>query len=304
MGSGPDEVRTSKQTIRRFDASEEMQMERPIQFWKLIPLGGILAGALAGQTPAPPAGSPHPAASTVEVPSGTEEAVRERASEFYRLQIEGKFRQAEALVCEESKDVYYDAEKERWKSLKIQGVTFTAPQAARVSVALGNEMKTPQGTFPVEVPMVSVWHEKQGQWCLSMPKPGTGEKITPWGVMKAGPGGTGKLPTAKPVSVGSIQSGVQLSKKVIRFDPATPSSDVVTISNRLDGSIQIEVNTVPLNGLTWKVVSPMVKSQGSTQLEVSYDPSKAVGQPASRKLMVTIHPINLVQDVAVEFQKK
>lgn len=304
MGSGPDEVRTSKQTIRRFDASEEMQMERPIQFWKLIPLGGILAGALAGQTLAPPAASPHPATSTVEVPSGTEESVRARASEFYRLQIEGKFRQAEALVCEESKDVYYDAEKERWKSLKIQGVTFTAPQTARVSVALGNEMKTPQGTFPMEVPMVSVWHEEQGQWCLSMPKPGTGEKITPWGVMKAGSGGTGKLPTAKPVSVGSIQSGVQLSKNVIRFDPTKASTDVVTISNHLEGSIQVEVNAVPLNGLTWKVISPMVKSQGTTQLEVSYDPSLAREEPANRKLKVTVIPLNLVRDVTVEFQKK
>ena len=53
-----------------------------------------------GQTSAPPA-----EASPPEV----EQALCARIGEFYQDQVGGKFRQAEALVAEETKDYFYSA---------------------------------------------------------------------------------------------------------------------------------------------------------------------------------------------------
>ena len=57
-------------------------------------------GMCVGQTSAPPAEAPSP-----EV----DQALRARIAEFYQDHVGGKFRQAEALVAEETKDYFYSA---------------------------------------------------------------------------------------------------------------------------------------------------------------------------------------------------
>ena len=53
-----------------------------------------------GQTSAPPAEAP---------PPEVDQALRARISEFYQDHVDGKFRQAEALVAAETKDSFYGA---------------------------------------------------------------------------------------------------------------------------------------------------------------------------------------------------
>ena len=69
--------------------------------WIIFP---TIAVTSAAQTPATPA---------------SEKALRARVSEFFQLQVDKKFRQAEALVATESRDDYYDSSKPKMESFKI-----------------------------------------------------------------------------------------------------------------------------------------------------------------------------------------
>ncbi len=72
-----------------------------------------------------------------KAPPGVEEALRARVSEYYTLFGQSKFRQAEALVTEESKDTFYTMNKSRHMGFAIKGVTFTDDvKGARALVTL------------------------------------------------------------------------------------------------------------------------------------------------------------------------
>lgn len=90
-------------------------------------------------------------------PAGVDEALRARILEFYRLEQEGRFRQAEGLVCEESRDRYYDMEKRRWTSVElIQTLYEDNFTKARATMALGTTMNTFSGPLPVKAPLTSL----------------------------------------------------------------------------------------------------------------------------------------------------
>ena len=72
-----------------------------------------------------------------KAPPGVEEALHARVSEYYTLFGQSKFRQAEALVTEESKDAFYTMNKSRHMGFTISGVTFADDvKSARVLVTL------------------------------------------------------------------------------------------------------------------------------------------------------------------------
>src|ERR1700691_5106919 len=72
----------------------------------LFPVAAVTAWA---QQPAPAAAE-------------AEAALRARVEQFYQLQVDKKFRQAEALVAEESKDDYYNRSKPDIKGFSIQEI--------------------------------------------------------------------------------------------------------------------------------------------------------------------------------------
>ncbi len=65
------------------------------------------------------------AATTTQAPmSEAETALRARVGEFYQLLVDKKFRQAESLVVEDSKDMYYNWGKPDIKGFDIKVLSF------------------------------------------------------------------------------------------------------------------------------------------------------------------------------------
>src|SRR5580692_1418161 len=72
---------------------------------------------------------PSPAVAEVEA------ALRARVEQYYQLQVDKKFRQAEAMVAEDSKDDYYNRAKQDIKSFSIQQIEFRRDNSrARVTL--------------------------------------------------------------------------------------------------------------------------------------------------------------------------
>ncbi len=59
-----------------------------------------------------------------KAPPKVEEALRTRIGQFYTLFQQGKFRQAEAFVAEDSKDAFYGMTKSRHLGFDIRSMSF------------------------------------------------------------------------------------------------------------------------------------------------------------------------------------
>ena len=109
-----------------------------------------------------------------KAPPGVEEALRARVSEYYTLFGQSKFRQAESLVTEESKDAFYTMNKSRHMGFSIAGVTFADDvKSARVLVKLMMIMPM-MGSKPLPFPVSTQWRLVDGEWYAYIPqfKPG------------------------------------------------------------------------------------------------------------------------------------
>ena len=96
-------------------------------------------------------------------PGSVEETVANRAAEFYQLQMEGKFRAAERLVCESSQEAYYLSEKKKWLSAEVAGVKMAeGGQKAAVDIVLGSNVMTPMGNLQVKSRVPSEWRLEAG----------------------------------------------------------------------------------------------------------------------------------------------
>ena len=60
-----------------------------------------------------------------KAPPDVDNALRERVAKFFQAHIEGKFRQAEAVIAEDSKDFYYNMEKQRYLGFEIVRINYS-----------------------------------------------------------------------------------------------------------------------------------------------------------------------------------
>lgn len=59
-----------------------------------------------------------------KAPPEVEEKLRARVIQFYTLYLQSKFRQAEALVAEESRDIYYTMQKAPIRTFQLEQITW------------------------------------------------------------------------------------------------------------------------------------------------------------------------------------
>src|SRR6478672_5762666 len=54
-----------------------------------------------------------------------DEALRMRITKFFQYHVDAKFRQAESLVAEDSKDFFYSANKPKYMGFEIKNIVYT-----------------------------------------------------------------------------------------------------------------------------------------------------------------------------------
>ena len=99
-------------------------------------------------------------------PPAVEQALRARVTEFYQDQVDGKFRQAEALVAEDAKDFYYAAPKYKYLSFAIQKIDYSESFTRAKVTTMGEGYVAAPGFFdkPIKLPIVTTWKLTDGQW--------------------------------------------------------------------------------------------------------------------------------------------
>jgi hypothetical protein len=118
----------------------------------------VLAAAVWGQN--------QPAELFSRAPKAVDDALRARMQEFYRDHVEGKYRQAEALVADDSKDFFYSSNKPKYLSFEIRSIQYSDDFAKAKATVLCEQYVVMPGftNKPLKVPTPSYWKLENGQW--------------------------------------------------------------------------------------------------------------------------------------------
>ena len=60
-----------------------------------------------------------------KAPPQIDDALRENVAKFFKAHVDGKFRQAEEVIAEDSKDFFYNMEKQRYFSFEIVRINYS-----------------------------------------------------------------------------------------------------------------------------------------------------------------------------------
>jgi hypothetical protein len=240
-------------------------------------------------------------------PAGVDEAVRQRVTEFYKLQMDGKFRQAESYVCEASRDAYYDMDKTRWRSSEVLRTSYEDDfRTGKIVVVLGTTLNTLQGPIPANYPMTSVWKYQEGQWCYYIDPERAKNFQSPFGKMTPGPetraAGTGGMPTLPNVEdiERQLREGVTIDRSKVTLRGYEPSGGRVLISNTLPGTVELELWHLPLEGFQAKLSRTDLAPGEKAMLEFDFKPTDRRLKPPL-KVEIRVQPGGTVVPVEVEF---
>ena len=216
------------------------------------------------------------ASAQLPVAPEVDKELRSRAEEFFRFQQEKKFRQAESIVADESKDDYYSAYKPALEGFKISKIEYLESGTKAHLFILAKARVSIMGSSApqiFEVPSMSTWKLENGKWFWYMDKELL--RSTPFGQAKAQTSNTNpsdlyKEQSRTAPSLEDIQNSIRAEPSSISLVPGGASVSVV-ISNSLPGDARVAIakRSTPIAGLQFSSEEVTVKSNGKTELRFS-----------------------------------
>lgn len=232
-----------------------------------------------------------------KAPPEIEEALRTRVTEFYTLYQQGKYRQTEPYIAEESRDAYFATSKSPIHGFELKDIRFAEDfQTAEVVVTCETTIAIQNSGTKVPLPVHSRWKQVDGMWYALMGR-GTNEDTvdTPFGKMKFKKGdGAAALNMPRPVKPASLAGMYSLSgPRVMKFSASSdrPETHKITLSNKGPAPLKLRQETQNVDGLEIGV-EPQEISQGETMtVSFTYRPdiAKLAG---TRKVEFTVLPLN------------
>ena len=200
-------------------------------------------------------------------PPDVDKALRERINAFCELHRLGKFRQAEEMVAEDSKDYFYNSGKPRYVSYEIKSIEYNQDFTKATAMVICELYLSGPGfqTKPVKLLTPFHWEVENGQWFWYVDKEAL--EMTPFGKMPLAPPGPPGPPAAPgasspppvPASANQFFSLIKADKTALSLKPGT--SDQVVISNGTPGLVALEI-VQPLQGVEAKLQSSLVPAGG------------------------------------------
>jgi hypothetical protein len=229
-----------------------------------------------------------------KAPPDVDQAIRARVSKFYQAHVDGKFRAADEVVHEDSKDAFFEAEKTKYRGFEIGKINYSDNfTKAVVTVLVDHDYISQLGRIPIKMPLLSNWKLEAGQWWwYTKPQEDDGYYTTIFGRVKkptngvAGgeaPRGQASLP-AMPDPI-KLLSGVKADKNEVQLS-GSPASAQVVIQNQMPGNIELRVeleNGWP--GLTASFDTVKLNADDKATLTVR-DTGKPLGRPAVAKVHI------------------
>jgi hypothetical protein len=179
-------------------------------------------------------------------PEDVDRALRARITEFYQDHVEGKFRQAEALVAEDTKDYYYSGNKTKYLSFEIRELHYSEG-FTRAKALIMCEQYIPVPEFnnkPLKVPTPSYWKLVDGQWYWYVDQDLL-RKSPFGGPMTPGPYVGGTTPTV-PQTIPNLEQMQKLFNQQVKVDKSAVTlkpgdSDQVTVTNGAQGAMTVSL---------------------------------------------------------------
>src|SRR5207248_340652 len=88
-----------------------------------------------------------------KAPPAVDDALRARISKFFQYHVDGKFRQAEALVADDSKDFFYSANKPKYMGFEIKDIIYTDDFSKAKAVVVAQMVVMAPGFLDKPVPV-------------------------------------------------------------------------------------------------------------------------------------------------------
>jgi hypothetical protein len=255
----------------------------------------ILAAALSCVAfPFPGAGQV-PASTFDKPPQDVDDALRARVTEFYRLQVDGKFRLAEALVAEASKDDFYAAGKPSIKDFRIDQIAYSDHYTKAKVTMVGKQMVSFMGMAApqlMDMPFPSFWKIDNGKWCFYyFVDP---DHMTPFGKQKPPTPGAKNGPLDyKPADLSTISQGVKPDKRAVKLGD---TDERVELTNTLPGQVTLSLSEKEFSGIEVKLDKTELKAGEVATLTIK--PKSAVGRPRTM-VGVIVQPSNQLIQVEV-----
>jgi hypothetical protein len=233
-----------------------------------------------------------------KAPPEVEEAVRARVVRFYELFKEGKFRQAEELVAEESKDDFYNTQKKALLGFELTSITFDDDfKEANVLVNV-DTMFPLMGATPFKVPIAGKWRWIEDNWFLYMEPHGN---KTPFGETKSQEAKPGEAALVQGAFAGGMQ-GIKpesfsrmyaINRAEVKFPPSNgkqPVERTITFANTGPVRLTLEREGADIPGLVVDVGEGPLEPGDHRQITFQYHPEIAQLE-GERKIMFDVLPI-------------
>lgn len=233
-------------------------------------------------------------------PPDIEKALRERVSGYYQAYVDGKFRQAEQYIAEDTKDIFFNQEKHKIRGFEIIKVNWddSFKKASVVTLVQTNIVMRGQ-TIPANAPMATRWKLEDGKWCYYV-DPSLGRE-TPVGIMKPGAGNREGMKVEDMLrDPGIILNQVKVNKDKFLVHSWEKSADTVVVTNGMSGSITLDFQTESIKGLTVKVEKKELGPGETSKIEIVYDPDNPAAKP-TLKSTLRIEPLNMVKVLPIVF---
>jgi hypothetical protein len=188
---------------------------------------------------------PSPAAAEAEA------ALRARAEQFFQLQVDKKYRPAEAMVADDTKDLYYNGNKFNINTFSIQKIEFLDDNTrAKVTIKTQVTRALPgAGIVAFDTVSTNLWKIENGQWVYYIDKAAALD--TPFGTVATSKGNE----TPPPTSIASKLAGLSNLQNLVKVDRNSVDLalngplQTVTVANGLPGGVDLELQSGKIAGL-------------------------------------------------------
>jgi hypothetical protein len=206
------------------------------------------------------------------------DAVKARVVQFYTYFKEAKFRQAEALVTEESKDLFYNAPKKPLLGFEVATIQFNE-QFDEAKVLVNVDTMSPlMGATPFKLPVGGKWVWVNDNWFLHMEER---KRESPFGEMKGGTGApqgvTAGAFSGQGIKPEALQNMYAVETRQVRFPGGSdePVERSVVLHNTGPAKLEIEKQGADLPGLTVDTGEGQVEPGEQREIRFTYDPTVA-----------------------------
>jgi hypothetical protein len=240
-----------------------------------------------------------------KAPPEVEQALRTRVDVFYQAHKDGKFRLADGVVHDEAKDIFFAAEKVRFKEYKIVSFHWEENYTkARVVVDIDTDFFFPGfGKMPVHRPLVSFWKTDGGQWWWYVPD---SVKQTPFGEMKSGD--TAGQPSDAlseaydkgKMSPQQLFAMVQADKKEVTLSSHEPSQAEVVIVSKFPGPVKLRMDALDMPGLTATLEKTSLETGESAKVSFAFKPASKAKKNDLRA-QIHVEPLGKIIPIELKF---